>query len=270
MRMTIEHATRYVYAPSASWVSMRLRLFPSVYAAQTVEAWRVTVNGTSVESSFRDAATNAEGFLAVEGPVDAVEVVAKGTVVRADDAGVLKGMKDRTPPGLYLRETALTQPDEAVRQLAEGTRRRDPLDNLHALSAAVRDVIDYQPETTTPATSAGEALAQEKGVCQDHAHVFLSAARCLGIPARYVAGYYYADPEAPGDGVYETHAWAEGYVPGLGWVGFDVANRTCTTTQHVRVSADLDAQTASLITGSVMGQLAETMTVTVAMSQAQQ
>lgn len=270
MRIKIRHATRYAYAPSAPWVSMRLRLFPSVYATQALESWDVSVNGAQVAPSYSDAATNAEGFRAVEGPVEAIEVVAEGTILRADDAGVLKGMKDRTPPGLYLRETELTSPNDAVRQLAEGSRRPDPLDNLHALSAAVRDAIDYVPETTTPATSAGEALAQAKGVCQDHTHVFITAARCLGIPARYVAGYYFADPAASDEAVYETHAWAEGYVPGLGWVGFDVANRTCSTQQHVRVSSDLDAQNASLITGSVMGQPAETMTVAVAMSQAQQ
>ncbi|MEO1658252.1 MAG: transglutaminase domain-containing protein [Pseudomonadota bacterium] len=270
MRINIRHVTRYAYAPAAPWVAMRLRLFPSVFATQTLESWEVSVNGAVIAPSFDDAAMNAEGFRAVEGPVEAVEVIAEGTILRGDDAGVLKGMKDRTPTGLYLRQTELTSPNDAICQLAEDAKKQDPLETLHALCSAVRDAIDYVPETTTPATSAGEALAQAKGVCQDHTHVFITAARCLGIPARYVAGYYFADPAADQDAVYETHAWAEGHVPGLGWVGFDVANRTCSTRQHVRVSSDLDAQNASLITGSVMGQPTETMTVAVAMSQAQQ
>ncbi|MEO1043528.1 MAG: transglutaminase family protein [Pseudomonadota bacterium] len=270
MKIKIRHATRYSYEPSAPWVAMRLRLFPSVYATQSIEAWQVSVNGAAIAPTVDDAAMNQEGFRAVEGPVTEVDVVAEGTVLRAEDAGVLRGMKDRTPPGLYLRETPLTSPNDAIRQLTEGLVRADPLETLHALSSAVRDAIDYEPATTTPATSAGEALAQGKGVCQDHTHVFITAARHLKIPARYVAGYYFADPSQTEDANYETHAWGEGYVPGLGWVGFDVANRTCSTQQHVRVSVDLDAQNASLITGAVMGQPTESMTVAVAMSQAQQ
>ena len=270
MRINVRHVTRYAYEPSAPWVSMRLQLFPSHFASQKVETWKVAVNGEAVSPSYQDAATNAEAFCAVEGPIEEIEVVAEGTIVRHADNGVLSGMKDRTPPGLYLRQTALTTTNEAICQLAEESRRQDTLDNLHALSAAVRKAIDYVSATTTPATSAGEALAQGKGVCQDHAHVFIAAARCLQIPARYVAGYYFADTTAGEEALFETHAWAEGYVDGLGWVGFDIANRTCATTHHVRVSADLDAQAASLITGAVLGQAAETMTVAVGMSQDQQ
>ncbi|MEM6912790.1 MAG: transglutaminase family protein [Pseudomonadota bacterium] len=270
MRIKIRHVTRYAYEPAAPWVAMRLRLFPSVYATQTIETWQVSVNDAIVVPGFGDAAMNKEGFRAVEGPLGEIEVIAEGTVLRTEDSGVLRGMKDRTPPGLYLRQTPLTSPNDAIRQLTEGVRKDDTLETLHALSAAVRDAIDYEPATTTPATSAEEALAQGKGVCQDHTHVFITAARHLEIPARYVAGYYFADPAQQDDAGYETHAWGEGYVPGLGWVGFDVANRTCSTQQHVRVSVDLDAQNASLITGAVMGQPTESMTVAVAMSQAQQ
>ena len=171
---------------------------------------------------------------------------------------------------MFLRTTERTTPDAAIRDLAAGARQLDALSTLHALSAAVRDAVAYVPDTTDMGTSAAAALAQGSGVCQDHAHVFVAGARALGIPARYVAGYYLPG-EAAGDGApVETHGWAEGYADGLGWVGFDVANRVCPTREHVRVACGLDASRTALISGAVTGQSEERLTATVAIHQAQQ
>ena len=98
---------------------------------------------------------------------------------------------------------------------------------------------------------AAEALAQGRGVCQDHTHLFVSAARSLGIPARYVSGYLLAD-EA-GHALRETHAWAEAWVDGLGWIGFDATNGLCVTELYVRLCSGLDAHDAAPVRGSVYG-----------------
>ena len=102
----------------------------------------------------------------------------------------------------------------------------------------MRDRIDYVTGITDAHTEAAEALADGKGVCQDHAHVFISAARTLGIPARYVTGYLVMDDRAASEA---HHAWAEAWVDALGWVAFDVANRICPTERYVRLAAGLDA-----------------------------
>ncbi|WP_036766315.1 transglutaminase family protein [Parvularcula oceani] len=268
MRLTIRHLTRYDYAPPAAGLAMRLRLFPSRFASQTVEDWAVHVNGEPVSPSLHDGCGVAEGLWTAAEPVSAAEVIAEGTVLRAEDAGILRGLKERTPPEVFLRETELTKPDDAIRALAESARQDAPLDTLHALAGAVRDAIDYRPETTDMATSAAAALSQGAGVCQDHAHVFVAAARCLDLPARYVAGYYLAGAEE--GALTQTHGWAEGYAAGLGWVGFDVANRTCPTREHVRVAVSLDAGRGGLISGAVSGQVEETLSASVAITQAQQ
>jgi transglutaminase-like putative cysteine protease len=267
LRLTIRHVTRYTYEPAAGGAVMRVRLYPTRHASQVVEDWRVTVAGEALAPNVTDGACVAEGVWSGDGPHEAIEVVAEGVVLRAEDQGIIKGLKERTPPELFLRPTPLTGADAAIRDLAEGARREDALSTLHALSAAVRDAVDYQPETTDMATSAASALAQGQGVCQDHAHVFIAAARHLGLPARYVAGYYTGGVEA---GLTETHGWAEGHAEGLGWVGFDVANRTCPTREHVRVACHLDASRAALISGAVSGQSEETLTASVAITQAQQ
>ena len=83
--------------------------------------------------------------------------------------------------------------------------------------------IAYKTGVSTVDTTAAEALARGAGVAQDHAHVFIACCRRLGVPARYVSGYLRNDD--PGLHVGRTsHSWAEAWVPGLDWVGFDPAN----------------------------------------------
>ena len=266
LRLSVRHVTTYAYEPPAAGATMRLRLWPPQYATQVPEGWRVSVMGEEVVPNVTDGCGVREGIWTSEGPTDRLEVVAEGQVVRTEDQGVLHGLKERTPPDVFMRTTPLTTPDAGVRDLAEGARQDDALSTLHALMGAVRDAVDYQPDTTNMATSAASALSQGRGVCQDHAHVFIAGARVLGLPARYVAGYYMA-----GDaGDYETHGWAEGYAPGLGWVGFDVANRTCPTREHVRVACHLDAGRGALISGALAGHAEETLTASVHIEQAQQ
>ena len=123
-----------------------------------------------------------------------------------------------------------------------------PLATLHALSAAVSDAVQYRAGVTTSNTTAAQAFALGAGVCQDHAQVFIAAARSIGIPARYVSGYLLA---GDGDALHETHGWAEAWLPQLGWIGFDPSNRVCVTERYLRVASGLDADEAAPIRGSV-------------------
>src|SRR5207237_250921 len=89
------------------------------------------------------------------------------------------------------------------------------------------------PEPTADAvTPAVTAFTLKPGVCQDYAHVFIACARSGGIPARFVSGHFLRS-----DGMVNQaagHAWAEAFVPDLGWIGFDPANSICTTDAHAR------------------------------------
>jgi transglutaminase-like putative cysteine protease len=127
-------------------------------------------------------------------------------------------------------------------------------------------VFDTDP--THAATTAPEAFALKRGVCQDLTHVFIAAARNLGIPARYVGGYF-----CRGDGVSEQeagHAWAEAFVPELGWVAFDAANGICGTDAHVRVAVGLDYLGAAPLRGAHYGGRGEALSVRVRVTQAAQ
>jgi len=133
------------------------------------------------------------------------------------------------------------------------------------LMATVRDRIAYEVGATGAHTLAAEALAEGRGVCQDHAHVFIAAARSADVPARYVNGYLHLPAAARAEA---HHAWAEAWIDDLGWVGFDPANGICPNEHYVRLACGLDAASAAPIRGSRRGGANETLDVSVEVQQA--
>lgn len=267
MRLTIEHSTRYAYEPPAVGLHLRLRLFAPTTAAQTVAEWRVSVDDRPVEPLLTTAYGDAEALVRLDRPVERVEIVARGTVVTTDTAGVL-GRIGIARPQVFLRATPLTACDEALAELvvAVSDEAQGELDRLHALSALVSETLDYRPGATEADTTAAQALAIGGGVCQDFAHVFIAAARAMGIPARYVVGYLH-DPEEP---LAETHSWAEAHVQGLGWVGFDPTHQVSPTEAYVRLGSGFDAADAAPIRGTLAPGHDESMEVAVTVSNGQQ
>jgi transglutaminase-like putative cysteine protease len=190
-------------------------------------------------------------------------------VQTTDMAGVLRGHRELAPPEAYLRDTEATEADAGLKALSKVLRdAENTLAGCHDLSDAIADAIVYRPGTTHAATTAAQALAQGEGVCQDHAHVLISAARAADIPARYVSGYLHSG--ADGVGHEAAHAWAELFVQGIGWIGFDPANRCCPDARYIRLGSGLDAQDAAPIRGVSRGQGVEMLAVTVAVQTQEQ
>jgi transglutaminase-like putative cysteine protease len=182
---------------------------------------------------------------------------------------VVRGAAERFPPEAFLRETPLTAPSPELCDLAEDLGTRDEGDviaRLHRLMLAISNEIAFETETTHAATTAAEAFAQKRGVCQDFSHIFIAAARRMGIAARYVSGHLARDGEAVEQEA--AHAWAEAWVPDLGWIGFDAANGVCPTPSYVRVAVGLDYLGAAPVRGSRTGGGAETMDVKLRVSHA--
>jgi transglutaminase-like putative cysteine protease len=126
---------------------------------------------------------------------------------------------------------------------------------------SVRARLSYQPGHTDVETSAAAALQRGRGVCQDHAHLLIAAARAIGIPARYVSGYLWTGDDAVAHDA--SHAWAEAFVDELGWVGFDAANGICPDETYIRVSVGLDYWAAAPVRGVRRGAAEEEMRVEV-------
>lgn len=259
MRLTVRHATTYTYDPPVDRCALRLRLYPSSFDSQKVKDWKVSVNGKGIPSLLTTATADRESIWTCSGAGTEIVIVAEGEVETQDAAGVVRGLRETARPQIYLRPSPLTEPDARIEELAAEIKATAPLDRMHALFRAVADRIDYKPGTTSSNTTAAQALKAGKGVCQDHAHVFISAARAMGAPARYVVGYLLAEDTK----LTETHAWAEAFVPEIGWVGFDAANRLCPTDRYVRLGCGLDAADAAPIRGNVSGSPQERLSASV-------
>lgn len=269
MLLRVDHLTVYRYESPVRSVVQSHRLTPSACQGQRVLDWEVAVAGGTPGGRFRDGAGDVVQGWTVAGPVAEVAVTVRGTVETADTAGVLRGHRESLPPEAWLRETPATALDHGLRALALTAQAQDRLDLCHQLAAAVADAIAYAPGTTHAHTTAAEALAQGQGVCQDHAHALIACARVHDIPARYVSGYLFAD--AAGAAHEAAHAWAELHVPGLGWVGFDPANRCCPDARYIRLGSGIDAQAAAPIRGIARGPAGrEALDVRVAVLAAEQ
>jgi transglutaminase-like putative cysteine protease len=251
MDLSINHRTVYHYATPVQQVALLMRLRPTICAQQTIHEWTVSVQGSGFDRFNNNSIGDDQGHHLAHGPISKLVIEAFGRVTTQSESGLISGFLRETPAELFLRQSALTQADSAMVALAQSIDEKSTLDQLHSLSSLVRTAIQYAPGSTNWNTGAASALQTGKGVCQDQAHVFIGCARAIGIPARYVVGYYLAGSDETA--VTETHAWAEAFVPDLGWVGFDVTNGVCITDHYVRLCAGFDAHDAAPIRGAMFG-----------------
>ncbi len=265
MILTVLHKTRYQFTEPVAGIIQSLRLWPAECEGQHVLEWNVEITGATLGSRFRDGAGDDIQSASIRTPVTEVEITVGGRVETQDKSGVLRGHRERVPPQAYLRDTSRTKPNRAIRDLTaqalDGMEGASALDRAHALAAAVADALPYRPGATHAHTTAAEAMIEGAGVCQDHTQVLISAAHLAHMPARYVSGYLNASEET---GLHEaSHAWAEIFVDGLGWVGFDASNKSCPNDQYIRLGSGLDSQDAAPIRGLVLGGAEEHLDVTV-------
>lgn len=270
MILTVHHVTRYRYDQPVRGIIQSHRLTPSVFDGQRTDTWTVSVTEGLRGGSFRDGAGDWIESWSVIGPIEEIAVTVSGTVETRDLSGLLTGHRECVPPEVYLRDTLPTRADAALTELARDALagRSEVLDQAHALSSAVAGAIAYRPGVTHAHTTAAEALALGEGVCQDHAHALCAAARAVGLPGRYVSGYLHAAED--GTPHEAAHAWAEIFVAGLGWVGFDPANSCCPDDRYIRLGSGLDARDAAPIRGVARGMEQEHLDVSVAVLAAQQ
>jgi transglutaminase-like putative cysteine protease len=289
MRIRVTHETVHRYEPPASGVIQTLRVTPRNHAAQYVVDWRIDISADCRLEPQQDAFGNIVHAFSVGGPISELRLLIEGEIETQDTAGVVQGAVERFPPSLFLRETALTSADEAIAayaaelpqaQDAGGGATASPLAALHLLLARIHadiacdaDMTDAPDAAEAAAGTAAEAFARKRGTCRDLTHIFIAAARALGVPARYVSGYLRDDgatasPDRDDANHDAGHCWAEAHVPDLGWVGFDPANGVCVTDHHIRVAIGLDQLGAAPFRGAHYGGGAEAVAVNLVVAQA--
>lgn len=270
MRIRVFHETQYTYEHPARGLIQVLRLRPCDHDGQYVRRWRIEPSVDGRISEREDGFGNIVHWFTADEPADALTIRVTGEVDTNEMHGVVRGTIERLPDVFYLRDSDLATANPEIQDFARAVAADGdptPLSQLHRLMAAVNEHVDYTPGPASASTTAARSFEARKGVCQDHAHIFIAAARYLEIPTRYVSGYFHRP-----DGVTEQeagHGWVEALVPDLGWVGFDPANGIATTEAHIRVAIGLDYLGAAPIRGSRMGGGTETLDVTLRVEQAQ-
>jgi transglutaminase-like putative cysteine protease len=266
MRIAISHTTCYRFEAPVRYGVQRLRLRPRDCAVQSVLEWTMTVEGAVIETAYDDHNGNNTTLITLMNGVNEVAITTHALVEVSDTHGVVGPHAGYMPLWLFTNPTPLTQPGPRLRALASGFKLGEgkDLEVLHALVSAVKEAVVYEKGHTQAITTAEQALEIGKGVCQDHAHVFIAAARLLGLPARYVSGYLLLDETTAQDA---GHAWAEAHVPGLGWVGFDPSNEICPDARYVRVAVGADYAEAAPVTSLTQGGDASDMSVALEVAQ---
>lgn len=262
MDVRIDHTTQYVYSEPNRHSVQYLRLTPQDSPGQTVYSWNISAPG--ILTPWRDAFGNVVHTLVLDSPHDTISIKVAGHVrswpldqTTFNGPGIDEGI-------FYRQSTSLTEMDEPLEKFVHvhaETIHQNPRSGLTALSRDLHRSVTYEPGHTHALTTAREAFAARRGVCQDHSHIFLACVRSLGLPARYVSGYLcanqYGQPEEA------SHAWVDVLIPGQGWSGFDVANDMPTGEQHIRLAVGRDYLDAAPVRGVRFGVGEEDMEVQV-------
>lgn len=264
MRLKIHQSTQYSFDEAPSFGLQQVRMTPKTSHQQRVISWDITVVGGRKELSFEDHHHNVTELVSFDNSGTSLELLCEGEVELSDALGVVGRHRGPTPLWLYRKVTPRTEAGPGVRNLVQGVETGDLLDALHSLSARICDAVAYEVGASHPYWTAEDAIQAGTGVCQDHTHIFLACARRLGLPARYVSGYLMLDDRSSQEAM---HAWAEAYVPDLGWVGFDVSNAISPDTRYVRVATGLDYSDAAPVSGTRIGGAGEQLDVQIDVAQ---
>lgn len=257
MILEIVHSTELTYDQSIAETVMEVRAEPQDSATQKVRDFALTVTPKAEIRRYLDGFGNRVHYFNHVAPHDRVEVTGR-SVVETMTGGPpeLDGFPEDF---LYFRSPVLDVP--GIRRWASRYATGGLEDRLERLANGINREFDYVPETTDVYTAVDEVLKLGRGVCQDFAHLFIAICRAMGVPARYASGYIHSGVGRVGAGA--SHAWAEAYVPGRGWLGYDPTNPTRVGENHVRVAVGRDYIDASPTRGTYLGVAVEKMTVTV-------
>lgn len=261
MRLDIRHETSYRYTAPAHYSIQQLRLTPRPEPGQRVLAWRIDAPGKLHRSV--DAYGNIVHTLVLTAPHDAIRVVVSGSV----EIGAAPAGAGDLSPLVFAVPTPLTEAQDAVRDFAgHHLKKTGRAEDFLALAEGICGAVAYESGATEVTSTAAHALAIGRGVCQDHAHLFIACCRAVGVPARYVSGYVDPGHDEPA----ASHAWADVWIEGEDWLSLDVTHRVLARERHCRLAIGRDYMSAAPVRGVRTGGGEESLHVKVAVRSIQQ
>jgi len=279
VRLGIRYVTRFEYGGPVVESQNELRACPASDPSQQVVHYGVTTTPVARVASHVDYWGTRVDTFGVAAPHDRLEVVAAATVETAPRPTPPSGV-----PVAALADTAWCDAHlEFLLASPHVTWGADLADRARPLAVGAEDVTDlvrrvvadvgaleYRPGGTEVGVGVEEVLAAGGGVCQDFAHVAVAMLRELGVPARYVSGYFFtADDRTGADGgdevEVETHAWVEAAIPGVGWWAVDPTNLQPVGERHVVIGRGRDYDDVAPLRGIYSGPPEHELSVNVRM-----
>ena len=267
-RLRTEHATAFRYASPARASYNEVRMVPVTTSRQTTLEARVQTAPAASQYAYRDYWGTQVVAFNVDRPHD--ELVVHGlSLVESRPAGAAPGASWDAVRALADRHAELLAPGrytaagDDLGEVAGSLHAAAPRATVEATASWVHDALEYVRGVTHVHTSATEAFAAGRGVCQDFAHLALAVLRAGGIPARYVSGYLHPDPAADVgvEAVGESHAWVEAWVGD--WWGWDPTNGVPAGHRHVVVARGRDYADVIPVRGIYAGGAEHETAVTV-------
>ncbi|MCJ7873124.1 transglutaminase family protein [Phaeobacter sp. J2-8] len=264
-------AYRY-YQPAAASRTV-LRMAPREMAGQQTLNSRIDITpNPNYRLPGQDFFGNPTVEVAHDMRLDEIEFVFQGRIQRdtvdtsldlscsvADIGGELGGLRSISPASphhfLGVSPRIAADPDIAAFARATATPQMSTLDAVRAISRAIHDTFDFDPDATHVATTPLEAFQARRGVCQDYSHVMISALRALGIPAAYVSGFLRTEPpegQPRLEGADAMHAWVRAWC-GMenGWIEIDPTNNVLVSADHITVAFGRDYSDVAPVKGSL-------------------
>lgn len=270
MRFDIRYRLAFEYENVVRHSQNELRACPLTDDHQMLLSYRVSSSPAARVHGFTDYWGTRVDAYGIREPHVAVEVVAEAAVetrqrpltVASPGTGQLTEGPFTDVHAEFLAPSPHTQPGTRTAACAEEIRARGETDVVSLVLDVHRRVhrsLTYTPGSTHIGVSPDDVLAGGRGVCQDYAHLAVALCRTLGVPARYVSGYFFAADDATGAAVagdsadVQTHAWFEAAIPGAGWLALDPTNAVAVGERHVVIGRGRDYDDVPPIRGVYAG-----------------
>jgi transglutaminase-like putative cysteine protease len=274
-RLSVEHQTEYVYEGTVLASYNEVRVTPRAGSGQVVLDHDVGIRPASRVLRYVDYWGTKVTAFDVHQPHDRLVVngrslVETGPRGRFDDDGSWDDLRcQRTRDEFYefLGASAYVPEDRVFDAVArEVTAGRTPAEAIEAIAQWTRTHMTYERGPTTVKTTASEAIALGRGVCQDFVHVAIALLRAAGIPARYASGYLHPHEAASIDEtvIAESHAWLDAWIGD--WCPIDPTNGAPVAERHVLVAQGRDYADVTPLKGVYHGRASEAVDVRVAIT----
>jgi transglutaminase-like putative cysteine protease len=274
-RYRILHRTYYNFSSEVWLGPHELRLRPRENHELRIESAILEISPTASLRWHRDAEDNAVAVATFSASTRQLSIISDLIVQQYNEAPIEHDVDDDAarPASAYSpRDRAVLAPYVDCLAPVPGSSFAQWLERAHTLgppgnAAAVllglcrliHTTLSYRIREEPGTQSAEDTLRRGSGSCRDFARLLMESARQLGFAARFVSGYLHAPPAADNYGA--THAWAEAYLPGAGWKGFDPTLGLAVGADHFPVAVAREPEAVPPISGSITGQAESTLHV---------